>query len=416
MAILSKSKSAIYPVTKVMLKAGALMGPTGVGVLLSIGAHAALWAFGPRTNFSFAALTQAAQQAGAEETIVPLVQLTAAEQSRLPDFAQPGRLPPDPTGLGNFSLPSGLPAVPNAAIPRGQTSRTLASSQLGRMPSTTTWPPTRTFTSRTSQPFNLGVTVPNANLGRSPSFAGVQANPNPQVTVVPPPPSTASETPSNPSAASSATDNDNSASDLLPNLSSQETISFGEALARANSENSSENSTSNIPDIGDRIPETASTSEEPGETPTDESSSTIAASPAEENTSPLTAGFIYNETDVSPAAAKVNTDEWLIASAEGRENMATATAALTLDYRFRVCKEIQPASGLVGVVVNPDGTQDSMTLLKSTGYDFLNGRALDAVKYSDFGKPEVPTQYQVQIDVPYNPEDCVEALPETPPE
>ncbi|MEO1620865.1 MAG: hypothetical protein AAFU53_07495, partial [Cyanobacteria bacterium J06632_3] len=110
-----------------------VVSPTGIGVLLSIGAHAAFIAFGPRANFSFAALSEAAQQQDAEETIVPVVQLTEAERSRLPSFAQPRRLPPSPTGLGSLSLPSGLPSISNNRIVRTPTAaRPLPSPTLRR--------------------------------------------------------------------------------------------------------------------------------------------------------------------------------------------------------------------------------------------------------------------------------------------
>ncbi|MEL7520647.1 MAG: hypothetical protein AAGJ80_03310, partial [Cyanobacteria bacterium J06553_1] len=70
----------LTPILRPIGKVAKVITPTGVGVLLSVGAHAALLLFGPRTDLSFAALSQAAQQAESKETIVPLVQLTPAER------------------------------------------------------------------------------------------------------------------------------------------------------------------------------------------------------------------------------------------------------------------------------------------------------------------------------------------------
>ncbi|MGB7487231.1 MAG: hypothetical protein WA901_13645, partial [Phormidesmis sp.] len=99
----------------------------------------------PRANFSFAALTEAAQQQEAEETIVPLVELTPAERNRLPGFAQPRQLQPTPTGLGSLALPSGLPGLSN--IPP----RSISPSTARRIPS----PTPQTQTTRQQQLDNI---------------------------------------------------------------------------------------------------------------------------------------------------------------------------------------------------------------------------------------------------------------------
>ena len=63
MAIPSRLKSAARPIAK----AAKFITPTGIGVLLSVGAHVALLAFGPHTDVSFAALSPAAQEADAKK-------------------------------------------------------------------------------------------------------------------------------------------------------------------------------------------------------------------------------------------------------------------------------------------------------------------------------------------------------------
>ncbi|MEO1634706.1 MAG: hypothetical protein AAFS04_06470, partial [Cyanobacteria bacterium J06631_9] len=93
------TSSALKSITTPLGKVVKVLTPTGIGVLVSLGAHVFLFVNGPGTNFSLAALDEAAQQE-AEETIVPVIELTPAERSRLPGFAQPRTIVPSPTGLG----------------------------------------------------------------------------------------------------------------------------------------------------------------------------------------------------------------------------------------------------------------------------------------------------------------------------
>ncbi|MEO0647477.1 MAG: TonB family protein, partial [Cyanobacteria bacterium J06650_10] len=99
-------------------------------------------------------------------------------------------------------------------------------------------------------------------------------------------------------------------------------------------------------------------------------------------------------------------------SAENKSEVDSATATLEIDSQFKVCKENAPSTGLIGVVVNPDGSQENAEVLKSIGYDILNRQALAAIEYNEFEQPSQATQYQITIDVIYEPEGCVEALPE----
>ena len=110
--------------------------------------------------------------------------------------------------------------------------------------------------------------------------------------------------------------------------------------------------------------------------------------------------------------AQTKREEWLSETAAGKDTIDRAEAELTIDSNFKVCKDIPPARGLIGVVVNPDGSKEAAEVLSSTGYDILNRQALDAVAYNDFGQPTAPTQYEVSIDVTYNPQGCVNELPE----
>ncbi len=400
MALPLQVKSAISP----FFKGVKVIGPTGVAVLLSVGAHAALLAAGPRTDFSFEALSRAAQAADAEETIVPLVQLTPAEQSRLPNFAQPRLQPPGSADFGSLSLPSGLPFVPNTSIPKG---RTIPADPF---PSATL--PRTTVQSRTAFP-RQALSFP---LSTPPAGSSIQRNTSP-LSILPDPPTAdlpdlpaGEENSPDPSQNSGSTQS-GGAADLLPQV--EPSISIAEAIARAEGNRSAQ-----VPDIGDRLPSsqqgegTPEATQIPVDAPTG-----VAVAPAQGNASRLLESFRYDDTDTSTAAAEANAAEWLAATADGKRDIVTDSVELTIDSEFKTClKENPPDDGLIGVVVNPDGTQEDLTVLKSTGYDVLNRQAIDAVERNDFGTPAVPTQYQVQIAVTYNPSGCVESLPDEPAE
>ncbi len=392
--------SAIRP----FLKTAKVISPTGIAVLLSVGAHAVLLAVGPRTNFSFAALSQAAQEADAEETIVPLVQLTPAEQSRLPNFAQPRLQPPSATDFGKLSLPSGLPFVPNTSIPKARTFPTNPFPTATR-PRTPSQP--RTPLPRQTLPFPTSP-LPS-NLLRQRNNSELSVLPNLPAGPLPSEPEAGGNR-TEPSQNNGSSAPSGSAADLLPRL--EPDLSMAEAIAREEAEASAQ-----VPDIGARLPSsqqasgsatTGGATDIPVRAPEG-----IAIAPAQGNPSRLSESYTYDDTDTSESAAEANIEEWLAASDQG--DIATNSAELTIDSGFNKCLDKNPpGDGLIGVVVNPDGTQEDLTVLRSIGYDLLNRQAIDAVERNDFGEPAVPTQYQVQIAVTYNPSGCVESLPDVP--
>ena len=141
----------------------------------------------------------------------------------------------------------------------------------------------------------------------------------------------------------------------------------------------------------------------------------IATAPAQGKPSPLMNGNEYDKRFVTEAEAEDNTKKWLSATAEGRERVAQATADIAVDSDFKSCREQPPVDGRIGVIANPDGTHAEATVLKSTGYDVLNRLALSRLEYEDFGRPEVPTQYVVNVKVIYKPAECTQAPPAAPP-
>lgn len=388
MAIPPQVSSAIRPLARLTRA----VGPTGIGVLLSVAAHAAFLILGPKTNLSFAALSEAAQQADAEETIVPLVQLSPAEQNRLPDFAQPDRQSSDLTGLGSLALPSGLPFVPN---PTEQKRRTAAAPfPSATLPQTTQRRPIigNNPSSIRSLPRQSSVSLP---IAPTPPGGFVPSSPDPAA----PLPDLSTDDSENSGAAEPGSGQPASAADLQ--LPAQGGLSLAEALARTQG-------------AGANQPEpTAGGQAEPGSVAAAGTTpETATPDPAQGDPLQVRDDLTYDDTNVSEDAAETNTEEWLVAIYEGKGNIAADTAELTIDSQFKVCKDIPPSYGLVGVLVNPDGTQTNTAVLKSTGYEVLNRRALEAVENNDFGQPEALTQYQVKIDVIYTPEGCVDSLPE----
>lgn len=390
MALSPQLKSAIRPLVK-LTKA---ISPTGVGVLLSVGAHVAFLTLGPKTNLSFAALTEAAQQADAEETIVPLVQLTPAEQNRLPDF-DGSRQSPALTGLGSLALPSGLPFEPNTSLPKRRT----AAAPF----------PSATLPQTTQQRIN---SINSLSSGRRPLTQGtsiplpVNRTPTQTTELIAPPATVPSSLPdfsgnSDESGDRPSTDSNSDPTGTADDLRipTEGGRSLDEILAAAQRAETDEPET----DVSSE-PESAAS---PSAAPTPPPPSSAPA--AQGNPSQLRASLTYDSTDVSEEAAEANTDAWLAAISEAQGEIPADTAELTIDSQFKACREVPPTDALVGVVVNPDGTQENATILKSTGYEVLNRQALEAVENADFDRPEVATQYQVQIDVIYKPAGCAQS-------
>ena len=417
MAIPSRLKSAARPIAKAVR----VINPTGVAVLLSVGAHAALLAFGPHTDVSFAALSPAAQEADAEEAIVPLVQLSSGERDRLPSFAQPRREPPVATGLRSFSLPPGLPFSPDAStfarrpvpantLPSPTKTKTRNLGPLGGiLPSGITAP----------LPFRFNIPTTQAPQRSSSSQQSVAALPTP-------PPRLPS--PADNGVRLSTEGLEEASPNNLPNLtpgtanSSPRTLVDAlrdtEAASIAANPGTASNQPAAPAPSGEVAPnQTGQPSSPPPNAPpnTPAQPPVIATAPAQGEPSQLIEGNEYDKRYVTEAEAEENTKRWLSQTAEGREKVAQATAEITVPSGFKSCREQPPVDGRIGVIANPDGTHESATVLKSTGYDILNRLALSKLEYEDFGRPEVPTQYVVNVKVIYKPGECVQEPPAAPP-
>ena len=419
MATPNRLKSSLHPFFKV----ARIITPTGIGVLLSIGAHAALIAYGPHTNFSFAALKQENLEANPEETIVPILQLSAAERNRLPSFAQPRR-PPASTGLSSLQLPSGLPSFPSSSTVKRQPvpSRPIPSPSTKKPKPVA--PLQQALPNRALQPYRF-----NFPIAPAPSPSRPVGTP-----VLPTPPTVSPTAPDQPtqdenglpfldpakgpdggsiSIASSGTQSSTQPErGLSEALSGTEdaNITFNLPNSATTSDGSTDSSTDGGEiDAGERSPSST------GETEIlVENTETIAVLPADGDPDLLLRG--YSSAGVSEEAAEENLQNWIAANAGDTTQVQTQAREITIDSAYKACREIPPSNGLIGVLVTPDGNRENVETLKSTGYSELNSLALSTLDYEDFGQPEEPTLYEVEVNVIYEPSDCVEDLPEAPAE
>ncbi len=78
--------------------------------------------------------------------------------------------------------------------------------------------------------------------------------------------------------------------------------------------------------------------------------------------------------------------------------------------RFLSCLTPVPEKGLVGVVIDSDGAiATEPTLLRSTGYEFLNEIALAKIQdYTDFPDANSQQLYTVDIEVDYDQDACLD--------
>lgn len=371
-----------------------LRQPQWIAAIVSVGFHGALFAAGP----SFSTLQgMASESAGFGEGVerrVPMVELTPEEQARLPDFDSPAYslLPEDllagnSDSLANLFPPSGdrLNSPSFAPLPGGL-------SSIPRLP--------------TSQsPLGAPITVSpfSSRLGRNsiviPPPSGSRLNrPTPED------PDRASAEPEGNAAASTPTTNrptpseEPSAEDLRPR---ENDVARGDSSAAIEDRR----------DASEEVPPEVARSQD------------------------LIARVEYNSDLTTAAEAESALTAWTGAVTEQLGEapaLAEDTFSVEVPYDLRICLTPEPADGLLGFVLLPgeeEGTVDiSTTVLKSTGYPFLNQSAaqgLQTLAANSETPLEVGTLYRAVVKVLYSDDDCVttdailkraedEATPSTP--
>ncbi|MBD2114696.1 MULTISPECIES: hypothetical protein [Cyanophyceae] len=344
--------------------------PQWIAALLSLGFHVVLFAAGP----SFSSLSATAMGEGdsnSEERRVPLIELTPEEQNRLPDFSTPAYSLDGGDDLLSLFPPSGssLPLEPGSdfgaslAIPAP------------RLP---------------SNPFPSGIS-PYTSSGRSSITLSPRRTPFPSSLnrsairrpVRPPAEDAVSQGASTPTATSPEDTSGNSAADLEPN--------------QANGQG----------------PDAASAPLEPT------NPAAPSAEPETEQASELLARVEFDDAQTSASEVEIAKAAWLQSVQEKLGDTVTEASdpiVLKVPYSGRLCLSPEPADALLGVVGLPGETSDSLelwtTVLKSTGYPFLNQAAEQALQdlqkqNADDSALAVNTLYQVTVEIEYDDQNCI---------
>lgn len=344
--------------------------PQWIAALLSLGFHVVLFAAGP----SFSSLNASAlgeSDLDSEERRVPLIELTPEEQNRLPDFSAPAYSLDSNDDLFSLFPPSGdsLPLEPDSDF---GASLTIPSPRLP------------------SSPFPSGIS-PYTSSGRSSIILSPRRTPFPTSPgsssvgrpARPPAGNATSQGASTPIATSPDSADEAGAADLEPN--------------QTNGQDNDANSTPLEPT------NPATTPEEPGA----------------ESASDLLARVEFNDAQTSASEVEIAKAAWLQSVQEKLgDGVAEAPEpiVLTVPYSGRLCLAPEPADGLLGVVGLPDEASDSVklwtTVLKSTGYPFLNQAAEQALQDlqqqdTDSSGLDVNTLYQVTVQVEYDSQSCI---------
>ncbi len=112
-----------------------------------------------------------------------------------------------------------------------------------------------------------------------------------------------------------------------------------------------------------------------------------------------------NELETSPSAV-AGTDP---AAAEPEAAVLPDTIELRLNHGEGICLTEPPEVGLIGAWVGPEGRLlAEPVVLKSTGYGGLNQAAIQRVKELDFSAVQALTGYRFAVVVDYDAENCTE--------
>ncbi len=365
------------PINPAVLKGvpAVLRQPQWVAALVSVGFHGALFAVGP----SFSTLQGMAQEApgfGEEiERRVPMIELTPEEQNRLPDFDSPaysllpeGFLPGDSDNLANLFPPSGdrlgrssLNPFPGglSSVPRLPTSQSPLGAPITVSP----------FSSRLGRN-SIVIPTPSGNRRNQP-------------------------VPDNPGRASAGEEESNTAASTPTTTTSSSREPSAEDLR---------------PGAGDVATENTST-------PLDNRDPSEGVPPEVERSQYLIARVEYSSDLTTADEAERALASWTSTVAEQLGEapvLAEDTFAMEVPYDLRICLTPEPGDGLLGFVLlpgeEPDTVTISTTVLKSTGYSFLNQSAAQSLQ-TLAANSETPlamgTLYRAAVKVLYSDDDCV---------
>ncbi|MFH7242912.1 MAG: hypothetical protein ACHWZW_08690 [Spirulina sp.] len=365
------------PINPAVLKGvpAVLRQPQWVAAIVSVGFHGALFAVGP----SFSTLQGMAQESpefGQDiERRVPMIELTPEEQSRLPDFDSPaysllpdGFLSGDSNNLANLFPPSGdrLSSPSFTPLPGGL-------SSVPRLP-----------TSQSPLGAPLAVSPFPSRLGRN--------------SIVIPPPSGSRlprPDPDNPEGISAEDEGNNTAASTPTATTSPPREPSAADLRPREGERATEDTSASLDDRD----------------PSEEVPPEVARS------QDLIARVEYSRDLTTADEAERALASWTSTVAEQLDEdpvLAEDTFAVEVPYDLRICLTPEPGDGLLGFVLLPGEEADTVTIsttvLKSTGYSFLNQSAAQTLQ-TLAANSETPlamgTLYRAVVKVLYSDDDCV---------
>lgn len=343
-----------------------LTSPYGVAAIASLSFHGVLFAAVPRfSSTSFAAFGE--EDGTSEARTVPLVTLSPSEQGRLPNFNQP-QLPSVPELPANTTRNSTIIRnLPNASTltPRSNIFNRYSSSR------NRTTPPAITRRRQFNNPYSISITDTPSRSEQSNQRRDVP------VVVPPPPPGDTLET----------------------ELDIEKRQQAEEAARAAESEQAAEG----LPEL----PEDSSEVLDPDNVEEEVAANTeTAAEPTQLER--LQAKFKYDGINTTEEEAEANYQQWVAVVPDEEDTPAIELAergALEINPGV-LCADNPPNDGLVGVLVDPDGTPNDPIVIRSTGYDYLNRAALDTIVASEFPETDVAVRYPFDVVVNFDPTDC----------
>lgn len=370
-----------------------LLKPSWLAGIISVGFHSALFASGPTfTGLNFKTLVEPEPF---DQRQVPLIELSAAEQARLPDFSN---------AFYNFDTFNSLDFSDG--------------SVLGQRPELSVEP--ESGNSAAGSEFSGGA-FPNPVLERTFTLP-------PPITLSPPPTDTGSRLPEVTTPATDPEVADSTAAEgelpVLPERS--EPVALGDPPEVTDGASDGDEETpEKEPGAADLArepanPETAVANPDP---PLEEIPETQTAT---DRVRAQFQAYVYDETGTTDEAAASRLEMWL----EEGETLANTLEIpadaevepiedpieIFFEYGQRPCLSEDPHGGLIAVWLSPEGALGDPVLVKSTGYPFINQQALEVI--SQQAVEIVQTQeseaigplagYQFAINVDYDSDVCID--------
>lgn len=375
-----------------------VLNPAWLAGAISLGFHGILFAAGPSfPSLGFGQLTEVEE--AVERRNVPLVELSAAEQERLPDFSGSfydfeafGDLEPLAPLFGDNNNPSGNNDGPINSKPLLSPGSSSLPPSASRLPFGIT-----NLEPRARVPFPL------SGLPEPPPIADTET---PEVTPAPSDESqaSASDTPGADALRPEAEESGDGDQTIAANSNPVDTLTLEERLQAY----AFDGANTEAEEIDVRFDEWLA------------SGQFLATELEITDDEAIAAAFEQAaETGLLPSAAATEAAEPDAEAAEPAEPSSTGIVQppieLSIDHEGGICLTKDPQKGLIGAWVSPEGALvGEPAVIRSTGYLGLNEQAIRYVKTLDFSAVETFTGYQFEVVVNYNPENCVNMGQATP--